>query len=134
MKPESTLVTALIPTDAATLYRAWLSSKDHSAMTGGRASIKAEEGSSYTAWDGYISGEIMGLEPYSRMLMSWRTDEFPDDAEDSLIEILLRDSTQGCQFTLRHTNIPPGDGQKYFDGWQDYYIKPMTEYFSNLKK
>ena len=133
MKLDSTLVTALIPTDVATLYRAWLSSKEHSAMTGGRAAIKAEEGSSYTAWDGYISGEIMGLEPTSRMVMSWRTDEFPDDAEDSIIEILLRDSTQGCQFTLRHTNIPPGDGQKYFDGWQEYYVKPMTNYFANNK-
>ncbi|HEX2900599.1 MAG TPA: SRPBCC domain-containing protein, partial [Bacteroidia bacterium] len=128
MKPESILVTALLPVDAATLYRAWLSSKEHSAMTGSRASIKAEEGSSFTAWEGYISGEIMGLEPGSRILMSWRTDEFPEDADESQVEILLRDSTQGCQFTLRHTNIPAGDGQKYFDGWQEYYVKPMTAY------
>lgn len=134
MKPESILVTALIPTDAATLYRAWLSSKEHGAFTGARASIKAEEGSSYTAWDGYITGEILGLEPTSRILQSWRTTEFPDDAEDSLVEVLLRDSTGGCQMTLRHTHIPEGDGQKYYDGWQEYYVQPMTEYFASLKK
>ena len=133
MKPESILVTALLPVKADVLYKSWLNSKDHAAMTGGGASIKAVEGSSYTAWDGYISGEIMGLEPSSRIVLTWRTDEFPDDADDSQVEILLRDSTQGCQFTLRHTNIPPGDGQKYFDGWQEYYVKPMTEYFSNKK-
>lgn len=103
-------------------------------MTGARATIKAEEGSNFTAWEGYISGEIMGLEPESRIVTTWRTDEFPEDADDSQVEILLRDSTQGCQFTLRHTNIPAGDGQKYFDGWQEYYVKPMTAYFSGLKK
>ncbi|MFM2377341.1 MAG: hypothetical protein RLZZ165_2438 [Bacteroidota bacterium] len=133
MRPESILVTALFPAKAETVFHAWLNSKEHAAMTGGGASVKPVEGSSYTAWDGYITGEVMGLEPCSRILQTWRTDEFPEDAEDSQIEILLRDSTQGCQFTLRHTNIPAGDGQKYYDGWQAYYIKPMTEYFSNRK-
>jgi activator of HSP90 ATPase len=134
MKPESILVTAIFPVDAATLYRAWLNSKEHSAFTGARASIKAEEGSSFSAWDGYITGEVLGLEPSSRILTSWRTSEFPDDADDSQVELLLRDGTTGVQMTLRHTNIPPGDGQKYYDGWQEYYVKPMTEYFANLKK
>ena len=134
MKPESILVTALLPVTASALYRAWLCSKEHSAMTGARATIKAEEGSNFTAWEGYISGEIMGLEPESRIVTTWRTDEFPEDTDDSQVEILLRDSTQGCQFTLRHTSIPAGDGQKYFDGWQEYYVKPMTAYFAGLKK
>ncbi len=133
MNPESILVTALLPVKADDLYNAWLSSKEHAAFTGGSASVKPVEGSSYTAWDGYITGEVLGLEPYSRILQSWRTDEFPADADDSLIEILLRDSTQGCQFTLRHTNIPAGDGEKYFKGWQDHYITPMQAYFASKK-
>ena len=134
MKPESILVTALLPVKADELYHAWLNSKEHAAFTGGGASVKPVEGSSYTAWDGYITGEVLGLEPTSRILQSWRTDEFPDDADDSQIEILLRDSTQGCQFTLRHTNIPAGDGEKYFKGWQDHYITPMQAYFAAKKR
>ena len=133
MKTESFVVTALFPVDAATLYNAWLNSKEHAAFTGGAASVKPVEGSNYTAWNGYISGEVLGLEPHSRILQSWRTDEFPDDADDSTIEILLRDSTQGCQFTLRHTNLPAGDGEKYFKGWQDHYVAPMQAYFSSKK-
>lgn len=134
MKPDSILVTALFPTKAATLYDGWLNSRTHAAFTGAAASIKPSEGSNFTAWDGYISGEVMGLEPHSRILMSWRTTEFPDDADDSTVEILLRDSTQGCQFTLRHSNIPPGDGDKYLQGWKEYYVDPMQAYFSNLGK
>jgi activator of HSP90 ATPase len=134
MKTESILVTAIFPVDAATVYRAWLNSKEHGAFTGGKASIKPEEGSSYSAWDGYITGENLGLEPNQRILQSWRTTEFPDDADDSLVEILLRDSPQGCMFTLRHTSIPAGDGEKYDQGWKDHYIAPMQEYFANLKK
>jgi activator of HSP90 ATPase len=134
MSPESILVTAIFPVDSFTVYRAWLSSREHSLFTGGRASIKAEEGSNYSAWDGYITGEILGLEEGQRIMQSWRTTEFPSDADDSMVEILLRDSTQGCMFTLRHTGVPGGDGEKYYNGWQEHYIKPMQNYFAEQSK
>lgn len=130
MRTESIFLTAIFPANASAVYRAWLNSREHTAFTGAKASIKAEPGSSFDAWDGYITGEVMGLEENSRILLNWRTSEFPDDADDSLVEILLRDSPQGCMFTLRHSSIPAGDGEKYHKGWQDHYFTPMQAYFS----
>ena len=46
-----------LPVDAKTLYKAFLSSKQHSAFTGAEAKIHNRKGSSFTAWDGYISGK-----------------------------------------------------------------------------
>ncbi len=130
MRTESNFLTAIFPANAPTVFRAWLNSREHTAFTGGKASIKPEEGSSFTAWDGYISGEVLGIEENSRILLSWRTSEFPEDADDSLVEILFRDSPQGCMFTLRHSSIPQGDGEKYHKGWQEHYLTPMQTYFS----
>lgn len=130
MKVESILVTAVFPVNAATIYNAWLNSEEHSAMTGANATIEPEVGSFFTAWDCYITGIIVSLEHELRILQKWRTSEFPEDVEDSLVDILLVNGVGGCQMTLKHSNIPAGDGQKYYDGWQEFYIQPMTAYFS----
>lgn len=58
------------------LYKAWLSSKEHSAFTGGKARIQAKVGGRFTAWDGYITGTTVVLEPYRRIVQSWRTLSF----------------------------------------------------------
>ena len=47
---------------AKQLYSDWLSSERHTAFTGSEASIEPVEGAKYSAWDGYISGEILKLD------------------------------------------------------------------------
>ncbi len=119
------------PVTSKDIYDRWLSSEGHAAITGGEASIEPVEGTAYSAWDGYITGTVKELEPGKRMLMSWRTSEFPEDAEDSLVEILLKDTNDGCSLTLNHTNIPEGQGSNYNQGWEDHYFSPMRDYFGN---
>ena len=38
------------------VYKAWLDSERHSAMTGGKAETSAEVDAVFSAWDGYITG------------------------------------------------------------------------------
>lgn len=122
---------ALIPASPEAVYRAWLNSEEHAAMTGGSASVRPEEGTPFEAWDGYIQGHNLELEPGRRILQSWRTSEFSDDEPDSLLEIILEAVEGGTHLTLRHTNLPD-DGETYRQGWVDNYFEPMSEYFSNL--
>ena len=49
---------------------AWLASEGHSKMTGGAAEASAEVGGELTAWDGYIWGKNLELEPGKRILKS----------------------------------------------------------------
>ena len=117
------------PVTPERLYRAWLDSAEHSAFTGAEAVIDPTVGGAYTAWDGYIEGLTLELEPSRRILQSWRTSEFPPDNEDALLEVLLEPLDGGTKLTLINTNLPPGDGPKYEDGWQESYFDPMREYF-----
>lgn len=127
---ESLEVSTVLPVDAATLYAAWLSSSKHSAFTGGEAEISPKVGSKFTAWDGYISGVTVILEPDQRIVQSWRTTEFADHDPDSDLEIILEETEGGTRLLLRHTNIPAGQGKQYEKGWEEHYFVPMLEYFS----
>jgi activator of HSP90 ATPase len=87
---EFTLITK-INARAEQLYNAWLSSDGHTKMTGGSATTSDNIGDSFTAWDGYIGGKNMELEPNKRILQSWRTGQFLEDEGDSQIEVLLNE-------------------------------------------
>lgn len=123
-------LSAVIPAAPAQIYKAWLSGKGHSAMTGSPAKATARVGGRFSAWDGYISGRTLELEPDRRIVQAWRTSEFPDDAPDSRLEISLEPAKTGTKLTLTHTDIPPGQAESYRQGWEDFYFKPMKEYFS----
>jgi uncharacterized protein YndB with AHSA1/START domain len=128
----SFIVSVLLPASPQEIYEAWLSSKGHSQMTGGSASISAEVGGGFDAWDGYIHGRNLELEYGKRIVQSWRTSEFEEAEPDSLIEITLEPDGDQTKLTLRHTGLPPHGGQ-YEQGWVESYFEPMKEYFENLK-
>lgn len=131
---ESLKVSCVFPVAPQKLFDAWLDSQAHSAFTGAAAEIEPEVEGSFTAWDGYIEGETLELEPPRRLLQSWRTSEFPAEAEDSLLEVLFEAVEGGTKMTLVHTNIPEGQGEQYKTGWQEHYFTPMLEYFSTKEK
>ncbi len=102
-------------------------------MTGSTATSEPRVGSSYSAWDGYISGEHLELEPGKRVVQSWRTTEFPEDSPDSVLEVLFVTDPDGTRLTLVHSGIPDGQGETYHEGWQSRYFAPMREHFAKTK-
>jgi activator of HSP90 ATPase len=123
-------VSAVIPANASDIYNAWLSSEGHAAMTGNPAKVDGKVGGEFTAWDGYIFGSTLALEPDQRILQRWRTSEFPDDAPDSRLEISFEEVGEGTKITLIHSDMPADQVDSYRQGWEDFYFKPMKAYFS----
>ncbi len=129
MKNHFTISTVL-PASPEKVFRAWLSTEGHSAMTGSPARVEPRVGGAFTAWDGYITGRTSSLKPYTRIVQTWRTSEFPADCADSQIEIVLEPVEGGTKLTLTHTNIPAGQADSYESGWDESYFQPMKEYFA----
>jgi activator of HSP90 ATPase len=129
MKDQFTL-TAVLPASPKAIYRAWLSSEEHTAMTGSPARVEPGPGGSFTAWDGYIWGKTLELEPNRRIVQAWRTSEFPEASPDSRLEILLEPVNGDTKITLIHSQIPEGQAQDYEDGWEESYFAPMRAYFA----
>ncbi len=119
------------PVEPKKVYQAWLNGAEHSLMTGSLATGTEDLGSAFTAWDGYISGKNLKLIPAEKIVQSWRTTEFTEGQEDSLLEINLRETAEGCELSLFHSNIPDGQSD-YEKGWKDHYFDPMAKYFETL--
>ena len=130
MMSDSFEISTVLMASAKQVYEAWLSGDKHGAMTGGAAQIDPTVGGKFSAWDGYITGATLELEPYRRIVQSWRTVEFPADAPDSRLEITLEEKADETRLTLRHSQIPAGQGSSYESGWADNYFDLMKDYFS----
>jgi uncharacterized protein YndB with AHSA1/START domain len=116
--PYSYTLSTVVPASPAEIYRAWLDSVTHSEMTGGEATMSDEVGADVSAWDGYITGRNLELVPGERIVQSWRTTEFDDEFEDSIVTIVLQETEDGTLLTLQHSNVP--DEHKSYEegGWQ----------------
>jgi uncharacterized protein YndB with AHSA1/START domain len=132
--PYAFTLTATIPASPVEIYEAWLDSIGHSEMTGGEATMSDEVGAEVTAWDGYISGRNLELVPGERIIQSWRTTEFGDEDEDSIITVVLQAVDEGTLLTLQHSNVPDQHRSYEEGGWQSNYFEPMVAYFSEIKE
>ena len=132
MKNEFKL-TATFSVKTGAIYKAWLSTQGHTLMTGSPAKVTGHVQGDFTAWDGYIWGTFLELDENKRIVQTWRTGEFPEDAEDSRVEILFEEVNGKTKLTLKHSNIPDGQAESYKSGWEDFYFKPMREYFGEGK-
>jgi uncharacterized protein YndB with AHSA1/START domain len=126
-------VSDIIPTSKEAVYNAWLDSEKHAKMTNtGVALASIVVGDSFAAHDGYITGKNVDLVPYTKIIQTWRTAEFSDEEEDSLIEVTFKDKGDGTLITLTHTNLPP-HGKQYEQGWKTHYFEPMKKYFESYE-
>lgn len=126
---ESFTLTVTLTASPQDIYNTWLSSDGHSQMTGSPAEVEAKIGGAFKAWDGYIWGNTLEMEPHQRILQAWRTSEFPEESPDSRVEILLEEADGGTKITLIHTEIPEGQADSYKQGWEDFYFTPMRAFF-----
>lgn len=133
MKKEAIRVSTTIPAAPTTLYYAWLSPEQHSAMTGGAAAkIDPTVGAKFSALGGNVSGKLVILDLGRRIVMAWRSADFPRDAHDSRVELHLEALGGSTRVTLIQTEIPEGLGEKVRSIWTDEYFGPMRTFFSKF--
>lgn len=112
------------------VYDALLDGATHSKLTGGKATGEAKVGGTFTAWDGYIHGTTLELDPGKRILQDWSTSEWPAGAPPSHLEWTFTEKDGGTEVSLVHSNVPAEQADSYRQGWTDYYWTPMKAYFA----
>jgi uncharacterized protein YndB with AHSA1/START domain len=125
-----------LPVPPTTTFAAWLDPQQHGAMTGAPAT-RSEDGHQFTAWDGYIQGEYLNItapegEIPGRISMYWRTLDFSVDSCDARVVVEFAPSPGGTRLILRQYETPADQGDRYVDGWKEYYFAPMLAYFGGL--
>jgi uncharacterized protein YndB with AHSA1/START domain len=121
-------VSAVVPASHEAIYDAWLDTEGHTKMTGSPAHATAHVGDSFAAWDGYISGKNLELEPGQRIVQSWRAASYKETDDDSKIDVRFESVEGGTKVTLVHSNVPD-DQTSHEPGWLTHYFEPMKKYF-----
>ena len=124
----------ILPASQAQLYHDWLDSEAHGAFTGYPACIDPRVGGEFTAYDGYILGSTAILEPEYHIVQRWRTTDFAETDEDSILDILLIPEGDGTRLVLTNSHLPAGREDEFEQGWEDYYFAPMQGYYQHLFK
>jgi uncharacterized protein YndB with AHSA1/START domain len=122
-------VSALIQASPNSIYSAWLDERKHSAITGRRATMEPWVGGRHTAWDGTVEAILVELDTGKRMVMTWRAAEFPKDAPDSRLEVVLESVAGGTKVTILHRNVPDSFAEECKQRWRANYLEPMKKFF-----
>jgi len=88
-------------------------------------------GGKFTAWDGYIFGKNLELEPGRKIVQGWTTTEWPEGYPPSRLEITLRKRPGGTELKMVHSNVPAEQKDEYAGGWRSFYWEPLEAHFKS---
>jgi uncharacterized protein YndB with AHSA1/START domain/GNAT superfamily N-acetyltransferase len=123
----------VFPATPAELFRAFADPKLHTAFTGSVATGRVRVGARFSAWDGYITGRTLEVEPGCRLVQEWRTTEWPAGAPPSRLELSFLEHPRGGRVVLRQTDVPRTQARSYADGWSEYYWKPLRAWLASVR-
>ena len=111
------------------VYDALVDPKKHSAFTGSKATGVPKVGGQFTASDRYISGKHLALVKGKKIVQEWKTTEWPENYESSILEVTLTTREGGTELKMFQSKVPASQVERYRDGWITYYWEPLKEYF-----
>ena len=117
-----------------TLYDMFLDAKHHAAITGGGAAkITAREGTSFSVYDGYITGKNLQLVKGKLIVQSWLASDWDKGESNSIFILLFEQTGNDTIMTMTHANIPDEHAAGIKKGWADFYWKPWKKYLISLR-
>jgi activator of HSP90 ATPase len=116
------------------VYDALVDPRRHAEFTGAKATGQAKPGAKFTAWDGYITGKHLVLEPGKRLIQEWLTTDWPAGAAPSQLEWTFVSKGDSTEVTLTQTDVPADQASLYSQGWIDYYWDPLKLYFEDQQE
>jgi len=95
--------------------------------SGDLAEMSTEPGSEFSLWDGSISGKNLEFVEGKKIVQQWY---FGEEAEESIVTILLHKHSSGTSVELRHINIPDDAYDDIVDGWDDNYFGALEHFYA----
>ena len=123
----------ILPGKPHETYSAYVDGDKHAEFTGSAATSDPRIGGKFSAWDGYISGKYLELEPDRRIVQEWIASDFPEGASPSRLEIKLKAVKEGVELTMTHSGVPEEIADSIKKGWDDYYWQPLKDYLQRKK-
>lgn len=119
---------ATFPASPAKLFAIYTDSARHSAATGAQASVSAQAGAKFTAFDGMLEGRNLLVVPGRMIVQAWRASHWKKSDLDSILTLTFSKAPGGARIDLVHVGVPAHDHRGVTQGWPKYYWKPWRAY------
>jgi activator of HSP90 ATPase len=116
------------------VYDALVDPRKHTEITGAKATGHAKAGAKFTAWDGYISGVHLKLEPGKRLIQEWATADWPKGVPPAQLEWTFAARPEGSEVNILLNGVPEELAEAYRIIWNDYYWDPLKQYFEEAQE
>lgn len=126
MKTKTIKQSVTFKASPSEIYQALMDSRKHSKFTGSKASIGKKKDARFTAYDGYIEGNILDLVADQKIVLSWRGSDWPN-GHYSEATFSLKQVDNGTLLEFTQTGVPDQFYEDISQGWYDFYWTPMKE-------
>jgi activator of HSP90 ATPase len=91
------------------------------------AGMSTEPGSEFSLWEGDITGKNLEFIPDRKVVQEWY---FGDQGDKSIVTISINPDGENSVVTVEQTNIPDDDFADIAEGWREYYIGAIINFFN----
>jgi activator of HSP90 ATPase len=116
-----------IKAEAADVYAALTNPYTIELWSGYPAEMSTEPGSEFSLWEGDISGKNLEFVQDKKVVQEWY---FGDQPEKSVVTIIIWPDRENSSVTVEHTNIPDEEFDDIAEGWREYYIDAISNFFN----
>jgi activator of HSP90 ATPase len=89
--------------------------------------MSTETGSEFSLWEGDITGKNLEFIEDRKVVQQWY---FGEQIEESIVTITITPDRENSQVTVEHTNIPDEEFGDIAEGWREYYIGGILNFFN----
>jgi activator of HSP90 ATPase len=91
------------------------------------AKMSTEPGSEFSLWEGDITGKNIEFIQDKEIIQEWY---FGDQVEKSVVKIIILPYRDNSLITVDHSNIPDEDYDEIAEGWREYYMDAIKNFFN----
>jgi activator of HSP90 ATPase len=119
---------------APTLFEMYTNADKHQQVTGASALITDRLGQPFNLYGGFCFGENIDLIKNKLIIQSWRTSDWPDSVDDSIVVIRLVEEGDDTHVYLTHTGLPVTMVDSLRQGWNDFYWSKWRSHLMDRTK
>ncbi len=116
-----------INAEPSDIYSAITNPNTIALWTGYPAVMSDVPGSEFSLWDGDITGKNIEFIQDKKIVQEWY---FGDQPEKSTVTITIHPDKDDSVVIVEHQNIPDGDFADIAEGWKEYYIGAIMNFFN----
>src|SRR5688572_1265011 len=113
------------------LFDIFVNPKKHSEIhSGAEAKISSRAGTRFSLLNGNLTGKNLLIVPNKMIVQAWRGNVWKEDDLDSILTLVLTDTTKGAQIDLVHAFTP----DQFVEAWEQVYWQPIRDYLKTNRR